>query len=111
MMPACRLFGEPWWSAHLGREQPAFWLAATSPVAMGALPVHARQGALNALKDCLARLGTRMQPFLPEVAAWVMCTLRCVTLADSQVRSHAAPASGQNLCSLGLTPAASAHFC
>ena len=87
MLLACRLFEEPWWAAHLGQEQPQFWLACTSPAAMGALPVHARQGAMNALKDCLARLGTRMQPFLPEVAAWVLCALRCVTLADSQVHT------------------------
>jgi len=79
--PEADLFEEPWWAAELGApgRGAAWWLAAADARALAALPARTRLGFLNAAADALARLGHRLGPYLPALAALGVAALEAAT--------------------------------
>ncbi|BDA46528.1 probable small subunit processome component 20 homolog [Coccomyxa sp. Obi] len=73
------LFAEPWWAAHLGQEGGGWWLAAADSAALAALPSRQCVGFLNATGDLLRHLGHKLEAYLPEIVALLVCLLEGAT--------------------------------
>ncbi|KAK9843296.1 hypothetical protein WJX74_009992 [Apatococcus lobatus] len=92
-----RLFDEPWWSSHLGREDGSWWLAALEPELTQKVPLRARQGFVNAMSDLLTNLGHQLQMYLPELTALLLsfahassCALQAQGSAGDEISASSA---------------------
>jgi len=91
--PEADLFEEPWWAAELGApgRGAAWWLAAADGRALASLPARTRLGFLNAAADALARLGHRLGPYLPALAALAVAALEAATAGLPRAAAGAPP--------------------